>query len=612
MLYQSYYAQAYRDIATRSLELFKHILEDKNTIMSMRKHMQDLPSYWDRKAYVKKLKGKWVFHERHGLLKVTTPSGDDFYARQFLINETKVCSAFDHDVWAFSSVHQAKRIRKWLLAQIRAQAHLTMWKETKSESARRDQADNIMRKIEFNKTKRKVGYQIAESLAYAIKHSEVDDYDILTNQLNSPFISTEVRTNLFDAFTDADTTLRDSYFICDDCGYIYNTDEQRDTYNEHIVCDTCANENYNYSEYHDTYIPSNDARPLYLSYRAYNRGDPDDYLSRSCDYDYYYEDGAYFDSETYDEIYNNDEGDEDFDGLHDYHGAHRDFKEQWTDKRYVPLGVEVEVYSSSRYDTVQSLRNNFPELYLERDGSLDDDHGFEIITQPYGKSEWNEFAPRLLQHLLRHGVLGYNHPDDNSYGIHISINREYLSPLQEARMSLFLTASENEGFVKAIAQRNAIYGGSSSIQMGNWTKMGQTIRNVGGLTSHRGKTKIAGMGKYSPLNLKYEIAECRIFQSTLHPQSFMKNLEFIWALVEWTSVKAATGSSWLHTDFVKWLAKRPNADTDFGNLVAYLRRPKYIVKRGSGSITNTWLSELPHITTKSQPTEDIEEEALAA
>jgi hypothetical protein len=484
-----------------------------------------------------------------------------------------------------------------------------------TENRHHEQA--LMERKHKSKSLRKArGMQLAELLAVIKKH---DDYEIdmvdLRDQLNAASMSSESRERLFQKFRDANVKISDTLFVCPDCGEVEYCLSSSMTIDDVDVCENCI-QNYYFSNYHGAYIDGSDARPYYDSTRSYNRENADDWYSVNCDYDATYHDGAYFDYDVYSELFEENEDEPDSDGLNDYHGAYRDFVERASDSRYVPLGVELEVYANDRGAAVRSLRDNFSDLYLERDGSLDGYHGFEIITQPLGKSEWAEYAPKLLDNLMGNKVLGYNHPDDNSYGIHISVNREYLSPLQEARMSLFLTAAENMDFVKVIAQRNAIYGGSSSIQFGAFDAISQKIRNIGGFqwsdSSSKKRKKICGMGKYSPLNLKSDIAECRIFQSTLHPQSFMKNLEFMWALVEWTNVGSATGSSWMHTDFIKWLAKRPNADSDFGNLIAYLRRPKYIVKRGNGAIDNTWLDLLPNATTKSQPTEEIEEEALAA
>ena len=612
MLFSDHYRNAVR--AVQGYALGELVTSDKQVVKRLRDMLEPIPEYNQRARYLRKLLGKLVYNRDYGMGRITeVQSNGDIKFERAVTQAPYWCSSWDSSIYLFQNQHHAKRVYRKYLGEVYAKVKAARILETLRASEYRNiEYDNFLRKYRSKDSRIEQGQLIAKAIAYYRKGKDIDAdiIDDVVNALNSSRIGSEKRTKLFNQLNLQDH----DRFECPDCGYIEHNDESHSTLNEDINCSSCI-DNYYWSNHHETYIYSEEARPLYLSRNSYNSQSADDWLSYDCDYSrYMYEDGAYFDEDTYYMLFENDEGDEDYDGLHDYHGAHRDFVEQWTDKRFVPLGVEIEVYSSDRYDTVSSLRDKFPEVYLERDGSLDDDHGFEIITQPYGKTEWAEFVPRLMTHLLDRKVLGYNHPDDNSYGIHISINREYLSPLQEARMSLFLTAEENIGFVKAIAQRNAIYGGESSMHMGSLSKPEQTIRKCGGLdwNSRAGKKKIMGMGKYSPLNLKHSIAECRIFQSTLHPQSFMKNLEFMWALVEWTSTKSATGSSWLHTDFVKWLANRPNVETDYGYLTAYLRRPKYVVKRGRGAITNTWLGELPHITTKSQPTEDIIEEALAA
>lgn len=133
------------------------------------------------------------------------------------------------------------------------------------------------------------------------------------------------------------------------------------------------------------------------------------------------------------------------------------------------------------------------------------------------------------------------------------------------------------------------------MDIGTMPKMYQKIRRMGGMDwiyeSGKEVRKPRGLGKYSPLNFKSELAEFRMFQSTTHLPSFMKNLEFIWALWEWTRPASATGVGWNHEDFVKWLASRPNVTKDYPNLVAYLLRESYVVKGGSKHlpIHNTWL-----------------------
>ena len=98
--------------------------------------------------------------------------------------------------------------------------------------------------------------------------------------------------------------------------------------------------------------------------------------------------------------------------------------------------------------------------------------------------------------------------------------------------------------------------------------------------------KLYGAGKYCPINWKGDIAEFRLFCSTLNTTSFMKNLEFVWALVAWTKPEAATGSTWMHTDFLNWL-NTPANRKEYPNLITYLSKTKYPMF-GGGSVESTW------------------------
>ena len=616
MLYTNEINSAASQISGRPLVELLHRYRALYKVETMREQFLKHNTQADRDKWFDNIIGKYVVEPYQGVAKVTDSSKvfDWLTVRSVLTTSTWSMRAGDMDVYVFATKSTALKF----VAEWRKMVFAQVWDriENRRLEARGMQ---ITHAIHNKPLKVSQGHDIGEALAVArkaFKDDSVAELDLhnLMEMLNNARLNTDTKSAIISKFNEVTDIFNDA-FVCPDCGEVEHYDNSNTTLDGDVICNSCV-DNYYYSVHHDAYIHTDEARPYYDTARAYNTDSPTDWFSINRDYDCArYEEGAYFEEDTYYQLFEEDEEDEDDDGLSSYHGAYRNFVEQASDKRYVPLGVELEVYAEDRFDVVRSMRNDsaFKDTYLERDGSLDDECGFEIITQPLGKTEWDSFAPKLLTHLLDRKVLGYNHPDSNSYGIHISINRAYLSPLQEARMSMFLTAEENMGFVKAIAQRNAIYGGSDTTQIGSLDVEHQQVRYIGGLGRYQnGKKKIYGMGKYSPLNLKSDVAECRIFQSTLHPQSFMKNLEFIWALVEWTNVKTATGSSWMHTDFIKWLSARPNADKDFGNLFAYLRRPKYIVKRGSGSISNTWLGLLPHITTKSQPVEDIEEEALAA
>jgi hypothetical protein len=384
---------------------------------------------------------------------------------------------------------------------------------------------------------------------------------------------------------------------CDDCG-AYECRDDMEYVEGDRICRACIDDHYQWSDLMEMYINS-DSCYRYFETESDYLNDEFEYIT----YDYadrnglYARNGAYFSEEAYYDLGYEDEGDDDDyesrNGLRGYHSSSRRFVEQGGTKVHPPLGVEIEVYSEDRRDSVSALRKIYKhtELYLESDGSLDDEYGFEIITQPYGKELWKTHSSQILGALIKTGAVAFNHPDENNrYGIHININRQHLSPLQEARMFMMLAADENQKFVQAIAQRLNIY--SPRVDIGSTPKRNQRINHMGGLENrrHKGKTvkKVMGAGKYCPINFHGDIAEIRIFQSTLLETSFNKNLEFVWALVEWTSPTSATGSSWNHVDFLKWLSTRQQVEKDYPNLMAYLRKPKYAVKFSGSPVRSTW------------------------
>lgn len=460
--------------------------------------------------------------------------------------------------------------------------------------------------------------QHGKVLASAIAAAKKEDADYFNDNVDDVIESFNTlgrgqRDKVWDSLSQFCYSDNDIIARCDDCGSAETPEDMHHSeWHDTRFCESCR-DSYVYSEIMNDYISEDDAISYYSSVRSYHRNDPDGYVARGWvqdSNDYHIHDGAAFDEDTYYELTDledeEEEEEEDRDGLMGYHNSSRNWVEQWENKSYLPLGLELEVYSEDRREAVMAVRNTFSDMYLERDGSIDDDYGFEVITQPYGKDEWARHGKTLLNLLKDNGAVAYNRPAGKGYGIHININRAYLSPLQEMRMFMFLAANENGDFVKAIAQRANIF--NADVPIGRFQKPEQKVYSAGGLTSHfKGYTaagvskynkKINGRGKYAPINLHSGRMEIRIFQSTLNGTSFNKNLEFTWALIEWTSTKAATGYSWSHVDFVKWLAKRPHAEKEYPSLVAFLRKDVYTLI-DDDPIENTWKEFIPKETRRS-------------
>ncbi len=452
--------------------------------------------------------------------------------------------------------------------------------------------------------------QLGKEIAKYIKLGQPDALVDLLNNVRDRYIlpNSYTKDYLFDSLVDKGHCdgMLDGFRTCPECNHIHHEDgsfyrADADSY----ICPICTESSrFIFSSEMDGYISSRDAHRFYANQRAYNNGNNDwitgDYASSN---DYEWDDccDAYTGEDLYHEDEDNyDEPEEDRmpRGMSDYHGSRRDFFVIQANPNEVyqnmpPLGLELEMYCPDRGATVNDLRaaqmdNKFiGPIILERDGSLSSDCGLEMITNPLGYSEWLKMGPAMCKRSLSTECVAYNHPDyANNYGIHITLNRDYLSALQETRLMMFMTSVENFDFMRTVAQRQGIYG--AQMDMGGLSRSKQKVTYIGGIA--RGWTnprkKIMGAGKYAPINFKGKLAEIRIFQSTLHVPSFMKNLEFVWAIVEW--VRSDTGNTWYHGDFVKWFALRHRANHDYPNLWNYLQRPSYRVKKYAYVIGNTW------------------------
>ena len=171
---------------------------------------------------------------------------------------------------------------------------------------------------------------------------------------------------------------------------------------------------------------------------------------------------------------------------------------------------------------------------------------------------------------------------------------------------MFLSAATNADFVRAISQRSSIY--NPDINIGQ-TDEKWSVKDYAGGISPTNK-KVRGKGKFNVMNLQREIAEIRIFQSTTNVNSFIKNLEFTWALWLWTKPETASGNSWDYRDFVKWLMLPANKK-QFPTLVKYISKEEFIITsyRGNLVIQNSWKHLIPALKSNprldSQVTSDV-------
>jgi len=408
----------------------------------------------------------------------------------------------------------------------------------------------------------------------------------------------------------------DEVIQCSHCGDYGLRDTSGTDGSDNVICESCVDNEFTYSSCMGEYIPNGCAFHVYHSTSAWNNGSLDDCCTREFgNFNFYEWEGCYFTDEIdrddlraeHGEGYR-DEDDEDdeyrdtSDGLRAWHCAPRNFTERNTSKKWPTLGVELEIYAPDRGYLVETLRDEYSTdtLILERDGSLDNECGVELISQPFGREEWDALVPNMLAILKKHRAVGYNEPAGAGYGIHVTVHRRYFSPLAEARMSMFLASTDNVNFVRAVAQRDQIYHPEGNTGIGQMTPDRTKVGTIsygnsdcyhrhGGITTRgtsRRQIKIQGKGKYCPINWKGDLAEFRLFQSTVNPSTFMKNLEFVWALQAWTKPEAATGNTFHYSDFVRWLNMPANRN-DYPQLAAFLSK-KVFYGTNYKPILSTW------------------------
>ena len=205
------------------------------------------------------------------------------------------------------------------------------------------------------------------------------------------------------------------------------------------------------------------------------------------------------------------------------------------DKLRFGVELEVEGYESAE-EAAEYVRQFLTPAYcvLKRDGSLGE-AGVEIVTRPDSMAVHRREFGRLFADSPGRALSSWN---TGRCGMHVHISRSALSQLQIGKMLCFLNEPAAMNFISKIAGRKPCH----------WCK------------AH--KKKISDCrhdhDRYSALNVTgSRTVEVRIFKGTLAESGFLKNLEFVEALVEFTapgsrSISQATS----HRAFCDWLPKK--------------------------------------------------------
>lgn len=264
------------------------------------------------------------------------------------------------------------------------------------------------------------------------------------------------------------------------------------------------------------------------------------------------------------------------------------------------FGIEVEVMAAGP-DKLNDILNSVQEarFICERDGSLDDILGVEIIGPPTPLSEIQRADgawPKLLAKLrsLKTRAEDINPHEDGDYGIHVSINKASLSPVVQARVITFI--NDQDELSKLVAERRNIYHGgykkgrrmhhllrcdrrsAEDIAAGHGRSsatISQRARSTN-VSLRQPPSFIQTESRYEPVSVGETRLEVRIFKANISDEGFKKNVEYCAAVVDFCRVTMTRDMS--EENFLNFVNAKPEK---YKHLRSFLIKAGKIKEKGA-------------------------------
>lgn len=320
----------------------------------------------------------------------------------------------------------------------------------------------------------------------------------------------------------------DYYYTCEDCGEIHHQDDMTWIEDKQIyVCDSCLDGNYYRCEYCERYYSKDSVRETYD-----NNWVCDDcyenhyYTCEDCGYAVFQEDAYYDEDDECDycpNCYHNHP-----ESIYSYHNFY-DFECQSTcneEDTNEYFGFELEVSGDRCY--ADEFADMTSDVVLMNDGSIIDG-GFEIVTQPmtrkYFREEFRPEFEKSLKFLKERGFEGHN-----KGGMHIHISAEVLSKRQLAQMAEVLYGDEDDRNIwLCLSQRH-------QDKMERWSSMTNKDYSFEEIVNSEDEMPHISDARYTALNrdTRTHTYEIRIFNSNIRIERVMKNMECVFALIDYT------------------------------------------------------------------------------
>lgn len=225
------------------------------------------------------------------------------------------------------------------------------------------------------------------------------------------------------------------------------------------------------------------------------------------------------------------------------------------DKLRFGIELEVEGYESSN-QAAEYIRTLLDPAYctLKRDGSLGE-AGVEIVTRPDSVAVHKRMFAAFFKDSPGRALSSWN---TGRCGMHVHVSRSALSELQIGKMLCFLNEPAAVNFISKIAGRKPC----------SWCKVHK--KKVGDVFREG--------DRYTALNVTgSNTVEVRIFKGTLAEVGFLKNLEFVQALVEFTSpASRSIAEATSYRAFCEWLPRKA-----YPNLFQFLVSKGFIRRRNA-------------------------------
>ena len=359
---------------------------------------------------------------------------------------------------------------------------------------------------------------------------------------------------------------RDDLFAkCDDCGKWVNKDSITRVKNGDWVCEDCLN-NYAYCQHCEEYVPEDEIK--YVDW-------VDEYVCEECiendfytccecgeilDREHLYtsNDEHYYCESCYDNIYTiccqcdceirREEAYTDDYGreycqecyeernpkvIHSYHDSNvsynklRTIDDSLIRTRY--YGIELEVSGDSHYaEEFLDIVGGEDHVVLMKDSSIGGSDGFEIVSMPMTRAYFKEkFMPQFtrgLEFLRENGFRSHNYG-----GMHVHIS-EIESQIQLANLCKILYGDiDDRNIWLALTQRQ-------KDNMNRWSSMDNRLYSTQQLIETDEKAP-AGGTRYTAINYdtRTETHEFRIFNGNIRTERFLKNMQIVFALMDYTN-----------------------------------------------------------------------------